>query len=817
MAALTLLLFILAGCGSSNNDFVLTGNPQPGTGTLTFEFMKAQAATVPNATASLRFEFLNASSGALNSVTLPFNVSVTVAPPVGTASVKITALDANGFPVLSLTGPVTVPAAGQNVLVDMSAFTSTVIAFTGLSVTPATATLSLGQSQQLALVASFSDGSTLTFSAALLGQAAYQSSAPSVASVSATGLVSGLTDGVATIEVSFTDSVNVVQTDSAEFTVGGGTTDVLTIAPLSADLPPGATQAFSATFTPAGGTASDVTATTTFTASSADLTFAGALATVSEEAQVGGTVTVTATFVDGQGDTNTAQASVTVIPLSVVATQFAAPVGDLELPDAAFTYQVALEEVLNNGQTRPVAVTGFQFESSAPAIADIDANGLITTNNSNAAGTTVIRVLDADAVVIDSFTLTVADTNVSAIQVVPEAMDLVVAQGQAYQVLADYSNGTTGVDVTHSPLVTSNNIGPGTALARFQGGEALGLGIGDPTVYEFALQGHTDTVDVRVALGYVTALNPTIGGLTSGLVPEDFSGVVGATATLTDGRVVTLEPTELSVTIAAPTAFVMAGPPGAPLGTVLMPMGGDNQVGDSDVVTVGLAPLSTRFVPADPGFTPSEITATVVSKANATAEFAFRFNPDEPVVFWGVTRQISVSFSNAEVSGFDLAAANLALASPIRLTLLQGFDGFASLLAVVDLNSPSPDILVSDSLGSLTAVATAPTLQHFSGIIPGGYAVPGAAVIAVGEEASFRAELIGYNSMPGMPAGPASTFDITDELQYFAAPSAGQVLYREPGEPVTVFGAVVGITSLLGYDANGSSTLVPPALINITP
>jgi len=76
--------------------------------------------------------------------------------------------------------------------------TSSVV-LTGVSVTPATLTLAPGATQQFAATATYSDNST----AGVTASAAWTSSNATVASVSATGLVTALVDGTTTVQASY--------------------------------------------------------------------------------------------------------------------------------------------------------------------------------------------------------------------------------------------------------------------------------------------------------------------------------------------------------------------------------------------------------------------------------------------------------------------------------------------------------------------------------------------------------------------------------------------------------------------------------------
>jgi uncharacterized protein YjdB len=120
----------------------------------------------------------------------------------------------------------------------------------GLSVTPAGASIVPGGSVQMRAVAIHFDSSTSDVTA----QATWSSSRPSVATVSASGLVSALLTGQTDISATYQGVVG-----STSFTVTTVATTGITITPASATLAHGETREFTATLGFSNGTSQDIT------------------------------------------------------------------------------------------------------------------------------------------------------------------------------------------------------------------------------------------------------------------------------------------------------------------------------------------------------------------------------------------------------------------------------------------------------------------------------------------------------------------------------------------------------------------------------
>lgn len=182
---------------------------------------------------------------------------------------------------------------------------------TSITVGP-TATINQGGTVQMSAVGSYNDGSTLS-----LTNVSWSSDTQGVATISASGLVTGVSPGTATI----TGASGTVS-GTATITVALQNVTGITVTPTSANIRAGGgTQTFKATATIAGGSPVDVSATATWTASDVsgdpatdvDLTQGVSPMTVTTTtATAGEQITITASYLSGTGVTYNATAKLTV-------------------------------------------------------------------------------------------------------------------------------------------------------------------------------------------------------------------------------------------------------------------------------------------------------------------------------------------------------------------------------------------------------------------------------------------------------------------------------------------------------------------------
>ncbi|MFZ0285709.1 MAG: Ig-like domain-containing protein [Terriglobales bacterium] len=181
---------------------------------------------------------------------------------------------------------------------------------TSVTVGP-TATINQGGTVQESAVGSYNDGSTQA-----LTNVSWSSDTEGVATISTSGLVTGVSPGSATI----TGASGTVS-GTATITVALQNVTGITVTPTSTTIRAGGgTAAFTAKATVAGGAPVDVTATATWSATDAnggdDVTLTQGVSpetVTTTTATAGETITLTAAYLSGSGVTYTANATITVV------------------------------------------------------------------------------------------------------------------------------------------------------------------------------------------------------------------------------------------------------------------------------------------------------------------------------------------------------------------------------------------------------------------------------------------------------------------------------------------------------------------------
>lgn len=345
-------------------------------------------------------------------------------------------------------------------------------------VTPATASIQAGQTQQFTATAKYSDGSTTNVSST----ATWTVSSASIASMSNAGLATAIAEGSASVMASL-DGIN----GSAALIVQSATKTVtsVSVTPASASTPVGATQQFTATATYNDGTTSNVSATATWSSS------APTIATISTSglatAVAGGQATLTATYQGKSGSAALTSIALTVTSVAVSPTSANVQVGQTQQFTATATY--------SNGMTGNVTSTA-AWSSSAPSIATISASGLATALSGGQA--TVMASYQGQS---GSAALTAIP--VTSLSVTPTSVSLIVGGVQQFTATATYANGSTG-NVTSSATWTSGN--PSVVEVN-SAGFAVAVGAGAATSVTAAFGGFNSSATVTVTQSSGSSMN----------------------------------------------------------------------------------------------------------------------------------------------------------------------------------------------------------------------------------------------------------------------------------------------------------------------
>lgn len=325
----------------------------------------------------------------------------------------------------------------------------------GVSVTPATASVAAGNSQQFVATASYTDGSTRDVSTA----ASWTSATPTVASVNAaSGMATGVIAGNAAISAAFSG-----KSGSASLTVLPPVLVSLVLTPATASVAVGASQRYTAVGTYSDRSTRDVTTLTTFTSETASVASIAAgtnLATGNSAGQ---------SRIVASSAGLTANATLTVTGATLVSLALSPQNPTLQV---GATAQLAATATYSDGSTTDVTSQA-QFSSAAAGVASVSAAALTTGVTNGAA------LISASYGGLNATTsVTVSTVTLSSISVTPASASIAVGATRQFVATATYSDNSTAI-ITNTALWSSSATAAATIASS---GLASGVAPGVSTI-----------------------------------------------------------------------------------------------------------------------------------------------------------------------------------------------------------------------------------------------------------------------------------------------------------------------------------------------
>ncbi|HJU84234.1 MAG TPA: Ig-like domain-containing protein, partial [Holophagaceae bacterium] len=433
--------------------------------------------------------------------------------------------------------------ATQGAITGSTTLTVTSATLVSLAVTPLNPVIPAGTAQQFHATGTFSDSSTQD----LTLQVGWSSSNTAAATISTTGLASGLAKGITTIQATFGA---ISASTSLAVSATSAPLVAVVVTPAAPSIAAGTTQPFIAT-----GVFSD-TSTQDLTAASAWASSAPAVATVDGSglatALTAGTSTLSAT---ANGITGNATLTVTTATLSSIAVTPVSP-----SLAAGTGLQFTATGTFSDGSTQNLTSL-VAWSSSNGAAATISTTGFA----SGLAGgsTTITATL---GLVSGSTTLTITNATLASISVSP--VDPSIAKGTTQAFLAEglFSDGSKQ-DLTAQVAWSSSLTSVATVDST---GLATGLGTGTTTITATfgALSGSTTLTVTPATLLSIGVTPPTasapagIGvsfsatGIFSDGTSQDLTALVGWTSS--DTSVAVVDPAGLATGLATGNATITA-------------------------------------------------------------------------------------------------------------------------------------------------------------------------------------------------------------------------------------------------------------------
>lgn len=417
-----------AGSTASLQSIAVTPNPASVAAGLTVQFTATGSysdGSTKNLTASVTWSSMNASIATINASGLAAGV-------------------AQG-------GPVNITAAFNGVS-GTALLTVTAPVVQSISVSPTSASIAAGYTQQFTATGHYSDGSMQT----LTNSVTWLSSNTSVASISSGGLAKGLAAGG---PVTITAALNSVS-GTASLTVTAAILTSIAVTPANTSVPAGGTQQFTATGTYSDGSAQTLTGVAWSSSNTA-------VATISASGLASALSAGSAT-ISGTASGITGSTMMTVITLRSMTVTPANPsifVGS--------TQQFTVTGTYNDGSTRDLTST-VAWMSSDTTVASITSPGGLATGV--AKGTATITATSGN--VSSATTLTVNAVVLQSITVSPATATVAVGGTQQFTATGYYNNGSTQILTTTAKWSTSSK-----KLASVNGtGLATGLAPGSATI-----------------------------------------------------------------------------------------------------------------------------------------------------------------------------------------------------------------------------------------------------------------------------------------------------------------------------------------------
>jgi len=361
----------------------------------------------------------------------------------------------------------------------------------GLSVTPNATSIAATSTVTLHAMGSYSDGSSKDLSSSVT----WASSNSNVATVSTSGVVTGVASGAASITAK-----SGTFTSSAAITVSGGTSVTLSaiaISPASPSIPINTTQQLTATGSYSDGSSRDLTSLVTWSSSTIANATVDAAGVVSGIAA--GTATITATLGSVSKSTSVTVTAPTITSISVTPDDLTLAIGIDQQFTASANY--------SDGSVQDL-VGGVTWTSSTTSVASIDNNGLAAIL---AAGATTITATVGSFT--DSTTITVVPAHLTSLTISPATVSIAAGTQQQFTATGNFDDGSTQVLTSLQWSSSATSI-----LTIDANGLGLGVAPGTSTV--------TATSGSIAATASVTVTNATLVSLQ--IAPSNSSMPAGA-------------------------------------------------------------------------------------------------------------------------------------------------------------------------------------------------------------------------------------------------------------------------------------------------
>jgi uncharacterized protein YjdB len=359
-----------------------------------------------------------------------------------------------------------------------------------LQLTPATASIAAGTTQQFTVNQIYSDGSIQPIVAGL----SWISSAPATASINVNGLAVGIAPGQATITVAYG-----AMTATAPLTVTSATLTALVVTPGATAVGINGNVQYTATGVFSDNSTEDLTSQAAWSSSVASYAYisnTGLATGVSA-----GTTTITGTF---GGQSGSATLKVTTATLVSITITPANPI----VPPRSKIQLTAIGAFSDGSQ---IQLSGVSWRTSSAKYAMANGNGVIRTKKASNNPVVIYARLNG---VTGQTNLTVSSMTIASLQLTPATPTIAVGTTQQFALIGTFSDGVTTVDLTPSARWQTSNYQDAVINRN---GMATGLNPGTVTITGTYKGLSPATATLTVSNASIQSVNVTPGSPTVAL------------------------------------------------------------------------------------------------------------------------------------------------------------------------------------------------------------------------------------------------------------------------------------------------------------
>ncbi len=543
-----------------------------------------------------------------------------------------------------------------------------------ISVTPSNSTLNLATAPlQFAATGTYSDGSMQT-----LTQVTWSSSVPTIATISSSGLATGVAVGMVTIS-----ATSGAITGSTSLTIAAAVPSLvsITVGPPNPSVALGGGLQFTATGTYNDGSTQVLTSQVTWSSSMmgvATISTGGLATSVSI-----GSSTITATLGAVSGNTLLTVAAAQLVSIAVTPMNMSVPLGTLQQYTATGTY--------TDNSTKDITGS-VTWASSQTGTATITTSGLLTARG---LGSSTISATSGS--ISGSTSVTINTANV--VSVVLQPANATIANGTSiqYVAIATFNDGSTlnvtftsGINWTSS-VPTVATIGPASGLAASTGVGSTMIGV------SFGTFSDSSTLNVSNATIQAISISPANPSIAPGTTQRFV-----ATGTFSDGS--TQNISTVSNWQSSDTTVASVG--NAP-----------SSYGLATSMAQGSASISASFT--SPGG-PSAMGSTLLTVSSATLQ-SIAVTPTAPVIAPSGTVQYTAigTFSDGSTQNLTTIATWMSSQTSVATLSSSGLatavsSGSADITATLGSVSSTPVTLTvsSSPLVSIAVSCTTPQIAQ---------------------------------------------------------------------------------------------------------